>query len=69
MNITLDFLIQYQQTVVEAIKQSESNKNLHVEEQILKVLAEVREQEHHNQNGLVIVEMSHMRYKKISEIY
>jgi len=69
MSVTLDFLIQYQQTVVEAIKENGSVKNLHVEEQILKVLNEVKEQEHHYQNGLVMVEMSHQRYKKISEIY
>ena len=69
MNVTLDFLIQYQESVVDAIKESRYNKNLHVEEQILRVLNEVRAQEHHNPNGLVIVEMSHGRYKKISEIY
>jgi hypothetical protein len=69
MSVTLDFLIQYQESVVDAIKENKSVKNLHVEEQILRVLNEVRKQEHQKQNGLVIVEMSHERYKKISEIY
>jgi hypothetical protein len=69
MDLSLNFLIEYQQSVVDAMRRSSTTKNLHVEEQILRVLNEVRDQEHNNQNGLVIVEMSHNRYKKISEIY
>ena len=66
--ITIEFLIQYQETVVETIKNSPTNKNLDVEEQILRVLKEHREMELHR-NGLVTVQMSPQRFRNISEIY
>lgn len=66
--ITIDFLIEYQQTVVETLKTNEIKKNLHVEEQILRVLNEVKNQ-HSNVNGLVTVQMSMQRFRKICEIY
>jgi hypothetical protein len=66
--ITIEFLIQYQETVVETLRNSETRKNMHVEEQILRVLKEHREMELHR-NGLVTVQMSPQRFRKISEIY
>jgi len=66
--MTLDFLIEYQQSIVSSIRSNGSQKNLHVEEQILNVLKEARAKEIHR-NGLVIIEMTPHRFRKISEIY
>lgn len=68
MNITLDFLIEYQESVVNYLHESEIKKNLHVEEQILKSLKELRHQQS-NENGLITVKMSTQRFRKICEIY
>jgi hypothetical protein len=69
MDLTIDFLIEYQSSIVTAIRSNGNAKNLHVEEQILRVLKEHRQMHSEKANGLVVVEMTQQRYRKISEIY